>query len=156
MDQKEIDLLNAAYQTFVGRTHIFDVLSEKKWKDTGIENWVQTEYIVAMIDRGYEVTTTGKVDRDCDIIVQQEKSGLNIGIELGATTSTYYKSLTNRIERHPNADLYLFLSKVDANMLEELNEYFEQHGYVEERRMLNDDWMVMLVKKKTASLKQHV
>lgn len=146
-NKKELDLLAAAYQTFVGRIHVFDVLSEKKWSATGIENWIQTEFIVALIDRGYEVTTIGKAKRDCDIIVKEEKSGLDVGIEIRALTSLYYKWLIGGLSKHPYADLYLFLSKVDNDMLKELNDYFEQYGYIKEYRMLNEHWMLMLVKK---------
>jgi len=146
-DQKEIDLLDAAYQTFIGRTHVFDVLSKRKWSSTGIENWVQTEFLLALIDRGYEVSTIGKVKRDCDIIVKEEESTLDVGIEIRALTSVYYKYLIDGIVKHPHADLYLFLSKVDTDKLKELNDYFEQHGYVKEYRMLSHDWMIMLAKR---------
>jgi len=78
-NQKEIDLLNAAYQVFVGRTHIFQIFKPSEWQNTGIENWVQTEYIVGLIDRDYEVTTEGKVKRGCDIIVKNKERIVAIG-----------------------------------------------------------------------------
>ncbi len=74
-------LLNIAYLTFVGRTHLYDVLSDPKWATTGIEHWVQTELIVAFTDRDYNVTTTGKVKRQCDLLVN------NIGVELRTATA---------------------------------------------------------------------
>lgn len=150
LSQKEIDILNAGYQTFVGRTHVFDVLSEKKWKDTGMENWVQTEYIVALIDRDYDVTTIGKRKRDCDIIVKGKKSGLDVGIEIKTLTHTnYYKEILIKqgIQKHTKADLFLFLVRVDEEALKELSAFLRQDDYSERHRMLNDDWMIMLVKK---------
>lgn len=143
---KELEILATAYQTFVGRTHVFDVLSAKKWSATGIENWVQTELIVALIDRDYDVTTVGKVKRDCDIIVK-DSSGFNIGLELRAGTSGDHKWLIQCIASHQNADLYLLVSRIDDNTLVGLSNYFNQYSFVETHRMLNDDWMVMLVKR---------
>ncbi len=148
--EEERVLLDAAYQTFVGRTHLFDVFSEKKWKDTGIENWAQTEYIVSLIDRGYEVTTYGKRKRDCDVIVKNKKTNLDVGIEIKTITHTnYYMEILVRqgIQKHSRADLFLFLAKVNDVVLQELDDYFRRNSYIEEHKMLNDDWMTMLAKK---------
>jgi len=148
--KEEIDLLDVCYQTFVARTHVFDALSAKKWKDTGIEKWVQIEFIVALIDRNYDVTTIGTRKRDCDIIVRNEESSLDAGIEIKTITHTnYYKEVLIKqgIHKHTKADLFLFLARVDSDVLTELVDYLKQDGYVEEHRMLNNDWMVMLVKK---------
>lgn len=144
---KELEILATAYQTFIGRTHIFDVLSEKKWSATGIENWVQTEIIVALIDRGYDVTTRGKIKRDCDVIIT-DNSGFDVGLELRAGTAGDYKWLLQGIVSHQNADLYLFISRVDSNTISGLGNYFRQYNFIEDHRMLNDDWMIMLVKSK--------
>lgn len=143
--KEESELLDAAYQIFVGRTHVFNVFSEIKWSNTGIENWVQTEYIVGLGDRGYDVFTVGKLARDCDLIVK--KGDLNVGIELGAITSHYYPSLINRIRRHFRADLYLFLFKASDVMLERLDDYYEKNGYVKKYRPIGE-WAVMLVKRR--------
>jgi len=151
-DKNKLELLDVAYQTFVARTHVFDVLRDDKWKDTGIENWVQTEFIIALVDREYDVSTIGKRERNCDIIVKSEKSGLNIGIEI--ETITYpeyckYVFVEQGLRKHinPEPDLFFFLGRIDNNVLMELDEYIEQHGYVEKHKMFMKDWMVMLVKK---------
>ena len=139
-------MLNAAYQVFVGRTHIFDVFKPSKWQNTGIENWVQTELTVGLIDRDYEVTTEGKVKRGCDIIVKNKSNGLNIGIEIKAFTSAWTQGLINGIEEHPKADLYLFLSQFDIDEFKKLENYFKKNGYINKYRKFKN-WFVMLVKK---------
>lgn len=131
-DEKESGLLDAAYQIFVGRTHVFDVLSEKKWESAGIENWIQIEYAIGLSDRGYDVSVKGKLKRDCDLIVK--KGGLDVGIELAAVTSGYYPSLTDRLRRHPRAELYLFVSKANEKILRGLDDYFDKNGYVEKQQ----------------------
>jgi len=144
----EIDLLNSAYQVFVGRTHIFDVFKPSKWENTGFENWVQTELTVGLIDRDYEVTTEGKIRRGCDIIVENKNKGLNFGIEIKAFTSAWTQGLINGIKEHPKADLYLFLSQFDKDEFEQLETYFQKNGYINKYRLFKD-WFVMLVKKES-------
>jgi len=149
-NKKELELLATAYQTFIGRIHVFDVLGDKSFKDTGIENWVKTELIVALIDRGYEATTIETKKLGCDLFVKEEKLGLDVSVEIKTITHTsYYKEILVKqgLQKYPNVDLFLFLAKVDSVVLKELDDYFRQHGYIEEHRMLNDDWMTMLVKK---------
>jgi len=146
-NQKEIDLLNAAYQVFVGRTHIFQIFKPSEWQNTGIENWVQTEYIVGLIDRDYEVTTEGKVKRGCDIIVKNKSKGLDVGIEIKAFTSAWTKGLVDGIQGHPKADLYLFLGQYDAAEFKKLEAYIKKNGFSREYRELDKDWFVMLVRK---------
>ena len=150
MRKEEIDLLDACYLTFIGRTHVFDVLSAKKWRDTGIENWVQTEFIVALFDRGCDVSTYGKKKRDCDIIAKKKELELDIGIEIKTLTHTsYYKEIliNQGIRKHSRADLFLFLTRFDNDMLRALIDYLGESDYIEEHRMLNDDWMVMIAKR---------
>ena len=103
-----------------------------------------------MIDRDYDVTTVGKRKRDCDIIVKEKKSGLDVGIEIKTLTHTnYYKEILIKqgIQKHTKADLFLFLVRVDEEALKELSAFLRQDDYSERHRMLNDDWMIMLVKK---------
>lgn len=148
--KEETKLLDASYETLVGRTHLFDIFSGKKWKDTGIENWVQTELIVALVDRGYDVTTIGKRNRDCDVIVKKDQTELDVGIEIKTIThANYFKEILVKqgLEKHCEADLFLFLAKVDERALNKLTEYFRQHNYIEKRKSLNDKWIIMLVKK---------
>ncbi|MBS7632068.1 hypothetical protein KEJ15_00360 [Candidatus Bathyarchaeota archaeon] len=145
-NKKEIDLLRAAYQAFVGKTHTFEVYKSPDWENTGIENWVQTEFTVALVDRDYSVTTEGKVKRGCDLIVKNDKLHLDVGIEIRAYTCVYPEGLIDGIEKHPKADLYLFLSQFDNESLSQLNAYFKKNGYIENHRTFSG-WMVMLVKK---------
>lgn len=143
--RKEIDLLNSAYQIFVGRTHSFDVLGAKKYENTGIENWVQTELTVGLVDRDYEVNTEGKRARNCDLIVINKNLGLDVGIEIKAFTSAWSQGLIDGIRKHPT-DLYLFLSQFDSDEFKQLEDYLAKKGYIWECRKLNN-WQLMLVKK---------
>ena len=145
-NEKEIDLLNSAYQVFVGRTHIFDVLKSPEYENTGMENWVQTELAVGLVDRDYEVSTEGKQARDCDLIVKNKSKGLEIGIEIRAFTSAWTNGFINAFKEHPKADLYLFLSPFDKSMFEQLESYFKKNDYVSKHRVFKN-WFVMLVKK---------
>ena len=63
-------ILDASFETFVGRTHLFDVLGQRRFKSTGFEHWVQTEMIIALTDRNYSVTTERKVRKECDLIIE--------------------------------------------------------------------------------------
>jgi len=36
---------------------------------------------------------------------------------------------------------------MNAKLMEELKPYFEKNGYVEKHKMLNEKWIVMLVRK---------
>jgi len=143
---KEVDLLNSAYQTFVGRSHVLDVLSKEKWSNTGIENWVQTEFTVALIDRDYDVTTIGKRKRDCDLIITEKQSGLDVGLEIKAFTCPYYKGLVDGLVSHSNADLYFFICRYDDEMWKQLKEYLEENSYAENHRKFSG-WIAMLIKK---------
>jgi len=145
-DKREIEILNAAYQVFVGKTHIFDVVKPPKWENTGIENWVQTELTAGLIDRDYEVSTTGKRKRDCDLIVNKKDWKSDIGIEIKAFTCSYVRGLIDGIRGHPKADLYLYIGQFESDALNQFEDYFKKKGYIKEHRKF-DDWMVMLVKK---------
>lgn len=138
--ETEINLLNSAYQTFIGRTHVFDVLSEAKWSNAGIENWVQIEFAVALVDRDYEVTTVGKRERDCDLLVN------DIGIEIRALTRASFSSLKSAFKDHKKAELYFYICKFDEKKWNEFRKYLKEQGYIEIARTFND-WIVVLVKK---------
>jgi hypothetical protein len=147
----ESDLLDVAYAIFINRLHVFDTLSADKWKDTGIENWVQTEFMIALLDRGYDVSTIGKKKRNCDLIVKN-KGGLNVGIEIETITYPQYWQyvfITQGLEKHisPEPDLFLFLGRIDNDALTKLDEYLRQHNYVEKHDMFAKGWMVMILKK---------
>ena len=143
---KELEILATAYETLVGRTHVFDVLSAKKWGATGIQNWVQTELIVALIDRGFDVTTRGKIKRDCDIIVK-DNSGLDLGVELKTGTSGGYKFLLQGIAGHPGADLFLLVTRLDKNTISGLEQYFSNDKFTHKQKMLRPGWMLIIAKK---------
>jgi hypothetical protein len=149
--REESDLLNVAFETFIDRLHVFDTLSAGKWKDTGIENWVQIEFMIALLDKGYDVSTIGKKKRNCDLIVKDE-GGLNVGIEIETITYPQYWQyvfITQGLEKHisPEPDLFLFLGRIDNDGLTKLDEYLRQHNYVEKHDMFAKGWMVMILKK---------
>ena len=131
--------LNIAYQTFALKTSYLERLGQSKWYDTGIENWAQTELILGFMIRDIQVTTIGKKDRQCDLIV------LGHSIELRCATRPSSKQLLNAIKEHPKAELYLFLSKTNGKVINELNSHFEQNNFGEKHKMLNEQWMVMIV-----------
>jgi len=133
------DLLKVVYETFVGRTHLFDVFSDVKWKDTGIEHWVQTELIVALADRGYNVTTKGKVKKDCDLLVN------GTALEIRTVTAPVLGWVLDAIEGHSRADMYFFLARVDQVFKEKLNQYLEGRKFESSEKGLSNDWLVMIV-----------
>jgi len=134
-------LLDIAYQTFALKTSYFDRLGQSEWAKAGIENWVQVELSLAFMIRDTAVTTIGNRKRDCDLIIS------NYGVELRCATAPYSTWLLDATKKHPKAELYLFLSKTNAKLMEELKSYFEKNGYVEKHKMLNKEWMVMVVRK---------
>jgi len=136
-------LLNVAYQTFALKASYFDRLGQKEWANAGVENWVQVELILAFLIRDVPVTTIGKRERDCDLIVD------NHGVELRCATAPNSSWLLDAIKRHPKAELYLFLSQTNSKLMDELKSYFEKNGYIEKYKMLNEKWIVMVVRKKT-------
>jgi hypothetical protein len=135
------ELVDIAFLTFIGRTHVFDVLSNPKWRNTGIEHWVQTELIVAFTDRGYDVTTIGKVDRDCDLLI----NGVGVELRSGAnpTPSAARDYYVNVFKVHPNADLYLFITPTTPEFEQEIINYCNANQITYIKKILDKDWIVM-------------
>jgi len=88
-------LLNVAYQTFVLKTSYLDRLGQKEWANTGVENWAQVELILAFLIRDVPVTTIGKREKDCDLIVD------NHGVELRCATTPNSSWLLDAIKNIP-------------------------------------------------------
>jgi hypothetical protein len=136
-------LLNVAYQTFVLKTSYLDRLGQKEWANTGVENWAQVELILAFLIRDVPVTTIGKREKDCDLIVD------NHGVELRCATVPNSSWLLDAIKKHPRAKLYLFLSQTNSKLMNELESYFKENEYAEKHKLLNEKWMVMVVRRRT-------
>ena len=140
-------LLDLAYQTFALKTAYFDRLGQPQWSEAGIENWVQVELGMALMIRDIPVLIKGKVGRHCDLIIGETDKFKGVEVELGASTKGSISSFKERFKRHPNTELYLFVSKTDDSLINKLNSYFSKQNYVEKHRMLNAEWMVMIVKR---------
>ena len=135
-------LLDIAYQTFALKRSYFDVLNHAKYKTIGIEAWAQLELFVSFEIRGIDVTPEGKKERDCDMIIG------GYGVELRCVTNTTSKSyLLDSVEQHPEADLYLFLTKFDDKLLGELKESLREMNFAFKYRELNSQWMVLVTKR---------
>jgi len=132
------ELLDIAYQTFVGKTHVYDVLTDRKWEAVGIEGWVKTELIVALVDRGYNVIPKGIFAKDCDLIVN------DVAVEVKASTAIHKNPLKDIIECHPKAEMYLSLSKTSQEYEKRLESDFEKKRLVPMIKPLNDNWIVMV------------
>jgi len=143
VEPKEFDeiLLDVAYQTFAVKTSYFDRLGQKIWANAGVENWVQVELILAFLIRNIPVTTIGKRKRGCDLIINGN------AVELRCATTPNSSWLLDAIKKHPKAELYLFLSQTNSKLLNELETYFEKNGYIGKYKMLNEKWLVMVVKR---------
>jgi hypothetical protein len=66
--------------------HTLEVLGNPKWKNTRMENWVQTELIVGLVDEGFDITTVGKKWENCDILIKSHSNPL-IRLEIEAVTN---------------------------------------------------------------------
>jgi hypothetical protein len=147
----ENKLLAIAYQTILPRMHILEVLGDRKWGNTGMENWVQTELIVGLDDNGFDITTVGNRRKNCDIII---KSGSDpeIRLEIEAVTrlspSYVSKNIQNHMSRNQKPDLFLVLGKeLRRHPLSEFYQFLGENGYEEIHETLPDGWVLMLLKK---------
>jgi len=57
------------------------------------------------------------------------------------------------LKKHPRAELYLFLSQTNSKLMSELGSYFKENGYAERHKLLNEKWMVMVVRRRTVDFK---
>lgn len=135
-------LLELCYQTFALKKSYFEYLSQKEWKNAGIENWVQIELITSMLTRNIPVTTIGKGRRDCDLIIQ------NRAVELRCATAPFSNWLLDAITKHPKAEYYLFLHRTDKKTESQLNAYFQKNKYSETSRILTENWVIRVVQKR--------
>ena len=134
--------VNTAYETFALKISYLDKLGSPEWHNSGIENWVQIELALGFIIRGMKVTTNGKQKRQCDLLVS------NHGIELRCLTYPSAKGLLRATEDHPKAEFYLFLAKTNQAKIKELDRFVNENGFGSKLRMLNGEWMVMVLWKK--------
>lgn len=134
-------MLNIGFQTFVGRAHLFNVLSDKKWASTGIEHWVQTELIVALIDRGYPVTTIGKLKKGGDLIVGDVK------IEIKARTTPEAQWLIDAFKKNKDAHFYFFIYRTNDQLEEKLQLYINSKNLGVTRKKLDNNWILAVVGK---------
>jgi len=141
MDKKI--LLDIAYDTFVLTGEYLKMLSKEEWETAGIEGWMQVELGLALELRGIDVKIKGKQKRQCDLIID------GVGVELRAGTNAYAPHLLRALVDHPKSDLYLFLTKTNDKLMAELRAYFDEHNLVEQHRMLNPEWMVMVIEKES-------
>jgi hypothetical protein len=150
--EDENKIYEIAFTTFSPRLHALDVLGSPKWKSTGIEHWVQTELIVAMVDNGLNITTIGKVRNNCDLLVKNKADCIRLEIEAVTNFGKSYIPKSH-IEKHMSQNIkpsmFLFLGRLDATKKGEFFSYLEKNGYIEKHESLSKDWMLMIFKKDT-------
>ena len=136
----ELSLLDLAFTHFstlesLLRLHI---IRERGW---GFEHWFQNELLVAWPS----AYIRGKMKRDSDILVNE-----NTGVELKCWLKKYptKRNLINALKQHPGADLYLFLMEHDEQQEKHLREYFNQNDILFEQRGLDDDFSLILARKR--------
>jgi len=137
-------ILDASFETFVGRTHLFDVLGQRRFKSTGFEHWVQTEMIIALTDRNYSVTTERKVRKECDLIID---NSTYLEIRVATTSDARNKGrswLIDSMEVHPGANMYLFVSPMTQELRNQLTSYCENHNISFKEKHLDETWSVMV------------
>lgn len=127
--------------------HRLNVLAEHGW---GFEYWFQIELLVGLIDSGIKASVKGKTAYDADVLVQEDDK--TIGIELRTWKQGFWgDSLTSGIEKHPGADLYLFIVQKQEEKIAGVKQWLVDHGYIHIIRDINHDWILMLVKKEQPS-----
>ncbi|MHA2002903.1 MAG: hypothetical protein ACW975_02400 [Candidatus Thorarchaeota archaeon] len=139
-----LELLSIAHEVLSDRRHLFEVLSDKKYNNIGLEGWLQVELIRAYTDVGYTVIMEGKVKRGCDLIVS--KGEIEILLELRTTPRPNYSILNDAIEQHRKAHIYIFLARFDAEKLREYEISMQQEH--EFRAIEMDEWVLLLIRKR--------
>ena len=137
-------ILDVSFETFVGRTHLFDVLKQPQFEYTGYEHWAQTEMIVALIDRNYHVITEGKVKRGCDLIID---NSTYLEIRVATASNARNKGrpwLIDSMIMHPIANMYLFVSPMMPELRDQLTSYCENNNLSFKEKSLNETWSVMV------------
>jgi hypothetical protein len=149
-NETENKIFQVAYETFLPRLHVLDVLGKPEWWHTGIENWVQTELIVAMIDNHIGVTTIDKKRNNCDILILDKGDCIRLEIEAVTHFGKSYipkSHIEIHMSKNPRPDLFLFLGKLDSIEKAEFFGYLEHNSYIEKHEKLSQDWMLMIFKK---------
>jgi DUF971 family protein len=138
------DFYNLAFKKLSIRKNVFDI--SQSLPAGGIENWVQWELIEALKDAGHRTELKGKVEKGCDIIVNNERY-----VELRTASNGYIGNLKNAIEKHPNANLYLFtyLNREGSDAKTLFESYLETSGFVYKSGSLTPS-MVMTVAERLA------
>ncbi|MHA2047333.1 MAG: hypothetical protein ACW99G_21300 [Candidatus Thorarchaeota archaeon] len=143
-------LIDVTVELITQRGDLFTLLSSSEYSNMGIENWLQTEFILALTDRGYIVKTEGKVKRGCDIIVY-DRDNNEFLVELKASTTTSYSYLqAEGFDSHPKADTYLFVGRVtekSETMLKKNIRGWEDEGFLIKYHI--DSGWVSLVARRT-------
>ena len=119
------DFYNLAFKKLSIRKNVFNI--SQSLPAGGIENWVQWELIEALKDAGHKIELKGKVEKGCDIIVNDERY-----VELRMASNGYIGYLKNAIEKHPNANLYLFtyFNREGSDAKKLFESYLETNGFI--------------------------
>jgi len=119
------DFNNLAFKKLSIRKNVFNI--SQSLPAGGIENWVQWELIEALKDAGHKIELKGKVEKGCDIIVDDERY-----VEIRTASNGYIGSLKNAIEKHPKANLYLFtyLNREGSDAKKLFESYLENMGFI--------------------------
>jgi len=136
------DFNNLAFKKLSMRKNVFNI--SQSLPAGGIENWVQWEIIEALNDAGHKTELKGKVAIGCDIIVDDE-----IYLEIRTASNGYIGWLINAIEKHHNANLYLFtyFNREGSDAKKRFESYLETNSFIHKSGNLTPS-MVMTVAKR--------
>jgi hypothetical protein len=117
----------------------------EKIPNGGLENWLQWELMEALEDAGYKTALKGKVAQwGCDIIVDDE-----VGIELRTASVGNINWLTNAIDKHPKAHLYLFtfLNRDNSMAREIFERTITELGFIYKSDSLTSNTILLVAKR---------
>ncbi|MFB3889682.1 MAG: hypothetical protein ACE14S_09345 [Candidatus Bathyarchaeia archaeon] len=144
--ETELRLLEVAYNAFFPKRHVFDVLSNPEWKKLGIEHWVQTELIIALIDAKIKVSIKDKQKKNCDLIIWNgEKEEILLELKGPTDPSNFLKDIEKGLK---GCKLVLILGRVNDKILTELPKNIEKQNCIEDHKMVSPNWALMIIKKK--------
>jgi len=144
MHNKEKEFLKTAYDAVHKNLVVLNRVGECKeiyGAGVGLEGWFQIILLNAFLREGYKVKIKGKVERGCDIII--DDIGIELRAELAQTKNARW--FISCLKKHPKADMFLFLMRTTQE--NSLLNHLEEGGYDKIPGKLNHHWMLWLIKK---------
>jgi predicted transport protein len=135
-------LLDVAHQALFLKRSYFDQFGQKMWSSAALESWVQIELTMAFLTRNIPATVNRKEKSESTLTIDDHP------VELRCATTPVPFWLIDAIKRHPKAEYYLFLTQTNPTLIADLSEYFADNDYSQTHKMVTDNWLIMVVKKK--------